>query len=106
MRVLLAEGVAAREVAVLVRLNAQLAPIEAAFTRAGLPYQVRGQRFFERREVRAAIEALGRLPAGLAGPDLVARVRSLWAQRLGFSEERTDREGRKRASGRLRSRRC
>ena len=38
----------------LVRMNAQLAPIEAALTRAGIAYQVRGLRFYDRPEVRGA----------------------------------------------------
>ena len=60
IRARLAEGVAPSEVAVLVRMNAQLAPIEEALTRAGVAYQVRGVRFYDRPEVRAAVQALRR----------------------------------------------
>ncbi|MDQ3493852.1 MAG: ATP-dependent DNA helicase UvrD2 [Chloroflexota bacterium] len=87
VRELIAGGVAANEIAVLVRLNAQIAPIEAAFTRAGLPYQVRGQRFFERRDVRSAVEALRRVPQELTGEALLAAVESMWRERLGFEAE-------------------
>jgi len=48
---------------VLVRINAQVPPIEAALTRAGIVFRVRGQRFFERPEVREALRLLRRLPA-------------------------------------------
>ncbi|MEW5992123.1 MAG: ATP-dependent DNA helicase UvrD2 [Chloroflexota bacterium] len=54
------------EIAVLVRINAQIPPIEAALTKAGIPFRVRGQRFFERPEVRDALRILHRL-AGAAG---------------------------------------
>ena len=86
-RALMTAGTRAREMAVLVRLNAQIPPIEAAFTRAGIPYRVRGQRFFERREVRAAIDALERVPADLVGEELVTATLELWAKRVGFEPD-------------------
>ncbi len=87
IRRLLAEGVPGSEIAVLVRLNAQIAPVEAALTRAGIPFQVRGQRFFDRRDVRSAIEVLRRVDAGVAGAELVERVQEVWRERLGFDVE-------------------
>jgi len=87
VRELLADRIPAREIAVLVRLNAQVEPFEAAFTRARIPYQVRGQRFFERREVRTAIRVLERLPEELAGEKLVAAARGAWRDQLGFDAE-------------------
>lgn len=87
VRDLLAHDIPAREIAVLVRLNAQVEPFEAAFARARIPYQVRGQRFFERREVRTAIRALERLPEELAGEDLVAASRGVWRDQLGFDPD-------------------
>jgi DNA helicase-2/ATP-dependent DNA helicase PcrA len=98
VRELLADGVTAREIAVLVRLNAQVEPFEAAFTRARIPYQVRGQRFFERREVRTAVRALERLPEELVGQDLVAAAREAWRDELGFDpdEEPEGRQARER----------
>src|SRR5688500_20230220 len=56
--ILVADGVAATEIAVLVRTNAQLVPFEAALTAAGIPFTVRGVRFFARPDVRAARRAL------------------------------------------------
>ena len=52
IRKLIADGVAKSEIAVLVRINAQLPPIEDALTRAAIEYTVRGQRFYQRPEVR------------------------------------------------------
>ncbi|MFO1541497.1 MAG: ATP-dependent helicase [Chloroflexota bacterium] len=65
-----ARGTAAAEIAVLVRLGAQLPPIEDALRRARIAFRVRGRRFFERAEVRAARAALAALPAELGGPAL------------------------------------
>ncbi|MEX3505060.1 ATP-dependent DNA helicase UvrD2 [Corynebacterium sp. LK2510] len=59
IRTLLNNGVAAREIAVLYRINAQSAAFEAALAEAGINYQVRGgEGFFQRPEVRDAINAL------------------------------------------------
>ena len=48
-RRLIAEGVPAEQIAVLVRTNGQLVGFEAAFRAAGVPFQVRGERFFAAR---------------------------------------------------------
>jgi DNA helicase-2/ATP-dependent DNA helicase PcrA len=76
-----AAGVPLTEIAILVRTNAQLVPFESLLTRAGIPFTVRGQRFFARAEVRAARQALtsGRLSGGLEQV-LVAR----WRTVMGF----------------------
>ena len=59
IRELVDEGVPAREIAVLFRINAQSEPYEQAFADAGLPYVVKGaERFFERAEVRQAVVLL------------------------------------------------
>ncbi len=59
VRCLIAEGVPAREIAVLVRINAQTAAFERALHEAGVTYQVRGaERFFDRGEVRQALGLL------------------------------------------------
>jgi DNA helicase-2/ATP-dependent DNA helicase PcrA len=82
IRRLVAGGTAAPEIAVLVRMNAQLVPIEAALTRAGIGYRVRGVGFYRRPDVRAAIELVRRgRPA--AGASLTDEVRSIWARELG-----------------------
>jgi DNA helicase-2/ATP-dependent DNA helicase PcrA len=99
-RRLISSGVEPIEIAVLTRINAQLAPIEAAFTAAGVPYQVRGQRFFDRREVRDAIELVRRAQPAERGPALLDAVRSLWAAELGYGDDALleGAEGRERAA--------
>jgi DNA helicase-2/ATP-dependent DNA helicase PcrA len=87
VRGLIADGVAAAEIAVLVRLNAQLALIEAALTRAAVPYQVRGLRFFDRAEVRAAVGRLRRLLPDLRGEALAAAAADDWRSQLGFEPD-------------------
>jgi DNA helicase-2/ATP-dependent DNA helicase PcrA len=72
IRGLIGDGTPPAEIAVLTRINAQIPPIEAALTRARIPFQVRGQRFFERSEVRDALRLMRRLPAGLVGSQLLA----------------------------------
>ncbi len=48
-----------RDFAVLYRMNAQSAPIEAAFAKAGMPYRMLGGiRFYERKEIRDAVAYL------------------------------------------------
>jgi DNA helicase-2/ATP-dependent DNA helicase PcrA len=87
IRLRLAEGIAASEIAVLVRMNAQLAPIEAALTRAGIAYQVRGVRFFDRADVRGAIDLVRGAKFETTGTALAGSVRSLWAKSLGYDDD-------------------
>jgi DNA helicase-2/ATP-dependent DNA helicase PcrA len=98
VRTLVDEGVPADEIAVLLRLNASTAGFESAFAREGIPYQLRGKRFFERREVQAAIRALERVPDDIDGEELMAAVRAVWERQLGFDpdDEPDGREGRER----------
>ncbi|MDV6014586.1 ATP-dependent DNA helicase UvrD2 [Haloechinothrix sp. LS1_15] len=59
IRELIDGGVPASEIAVLYRVNAQSEDYEQALTEVDVPYLVRGgERFFARREVRAAMAAL------------------------------------------------
>ena len=81
---LIADGVAATEIAVLVRINAQLAAIEQALTRAAIPFTVRGQRFFDRREVRQARELIRRADLAQHVVALVEAVEALFEKRLGY----------------------
>ncbi|MGH3886540.1 MAG: ATP-dependent helicase [Pseudonocardiaceae bacterium] len=80
---LLDRGVAAAEIAVLYRVNAQSESYEQALDARGIPFQVRGgERFFQRPEVRAAIRALrAAATVGTVGPagELGATVRELLA---------------------------
>ena len=62
-------GVDPDEVAVLVRTNAQIPPLEEALAAAGIRYQVRGELFFRRTEVLRAIGVLRSRTARAAGAD-------------------------------------
>ena len=74
----LGEGIAPAEIAVLVRMNAQLAPIEEALTRAGIAYQVRGVPLLRAAGgARRAGRACGAWPArARGGADSAATARS------------------------------
>ncbi|WP_246846551.1 ATP-dependent helicase [Humibacter ginsenosidimutans] len=62
------DGAKAQDLAVLYRVNAQAAPLEAALNAAGVAYQVRGgRRFFDLPEVRQAVMTLR--AASLAATD-------------------------------------
>jgi DNA helicase-2/ATP-dependent DNA helicase PcrA len=59
IRVLLAEGVKPRQIAILYRVNGQSETIEAALANAQVPYQLKGGvRFFLRPEIQAAMRAI------------------------------------------------
>jgi DNA helicase II / ATP-dependent DNA helicase PcrA len=59
IRALIAAGVPARQIAILVRINADTQRFELALTEAGVPYVVRGaERFYERPVVRQALVLL------------------------------------------------
>jgi DNA helicase-2/ATP-dependent DNA helicase PcrA len=66
IRRLVEQGTAPAEIAILVRTNAQIPPIEAALTKARIAFQVRGQRFFDRQEIREAMRLLARVGGGAA----------------------------------------
>ena len=86
VRELVGSGTPPSEVAVLVRMNAQLPAIEEALVRAGIPYRVRGTRFHDRVEVRGAVDVLRRARLTAAGPALAHAVRALWERELGLGE--------------------
>jgi DNA helicase-2/ATP-dependent DNA helicase PcrA len=78
IRELIDGGVAASEIAVLYRVNAQSEAYEQALSDVGVAYLVRGgERFFARKEVRQAISALRTSSSGESGGDLVTRVRAV-----------------------------
>jgi len=86
VRALLAGGVPAREIAILVRVNADTERFEQALGEAGVHYVVRGaERFYERPVVR---QALVLLRGAARGPDqrdaLPAAVRDVLSG-IGFS---------------------
>ncbi|HEY3163901.1 MAG TPA: ATP-dependent DNA helicase UvrD2 [Candidatus Limnocylindrales bacterium] len=78
------ERVAPAEIAILVRMNAQLAPLEEAMTRAGIAYQVRGVRFYERPEVVAALSTIRGLKGDATGRALAAAIRAAFQAELGY----------------------
>jgi len=84
IRTLQASGTASSEMAVLVRVNAQLPPIEDALTRAGIEYSVRGQRFYQRAEVRDARRLISRADPTETGTPLMAALRALFKEALGY----------------------
>jgi DNA helicase-2/ATP-dependent DNA helicase PcrA len=88
------------EIAVLVRINAQLPPIEDALTRAGIGFTVRGMRFFDRPEIREARKLLRQVRPAETGGGLVGAVERLLVERLGLDDVAADagREGRERAA--------
>jgi DNA helicase-2/ATP-dependent DNA helicase PcrA len=87
IRTLIGEGTAADEIAILVRVNAQLPELEQALTRARIPFRLRGQRFFDRREVKEARRLLGTQWRGgdATGAALVGAIRKLFEERLGLT---------------------
>jgi len=84
---LIADGVVPAEIAVLVRMNAQLAPIEQALTKAGIAYAVRGQRFYERRDVRDAIAVIRRGGLTETGPALRETIVGRWHDEVGYEPD-------------------
>jgi DNA helicase II / ATP-dependent DNA helicase PcrA len=70
IRALIAGGVPAHEIAVLVRVNADTERFEQALTEAGVPYLVRGaERFYERPVVRQALVLFRGAARGEAAAD-------------------------------------
>jgi DNA helicase-2/ATP-dependent DNA helicase PcrA len=98
VRALVRSGTPPAEIAVLVRMNAQVAPIEDALTRAGVPYRVRGIRFYDRPEVRGAVDVLRRAAPEATGPALVGAVTALWRRSLGYGEAADGPEARERTA--------
>jgi DNA helicase-2/ATP-dependent DNA helicase PcrA len=73
--------------AILVRTNAALPAIESALGAAGIPFHVRGERFFARPEVRRAIrvaEGLGRVESDEA---LGVRLAAAFERELGVRRD-------------------
>ncbi|XRQ04441.1 ATP-dependent DNA helicase UvrD2 [Actinomadura welshii] len=101
-RKLIEEGVPAREIAILYRINAQSETYEAALAAAGVPYVLRGaERFFERPEVREAVVRLrGAARAGADaetdGTGLILTVRHVLSG-AGFSDRPPEGAGAARA---------
>ncbi len=87
IRALRAADTRTSEIAILVRMNAQIPPIEAELTKAGIPFRVAGQRFFERPEVKDALRLLRSISVGadpLVGSLLLAAFDARLRTDLGF----------------------
>jgi DNA helicase II / ATP-dependent DNA helicase PcrA len=84
---LLGLGVDADQVAVLVRTNAQIPPLEEALAAAGVRYQVRGELFWRRSEVLRALGVLRSRTARAAGGGLVDALEAIWHERFGFRRD-------------------
>lgn len=93
IRTEVADGTEPGEIAILVRINAQLPELEQALTRAGIAFRVRGQRFFARPEVREARRLLGSGDLSMTGSMLVAAISRLFQERLGFGAQPAGRAG-------------
>lgn len=94
---LIATGVAASEIAVLTRINAQSEAFEDALSARGVPYVVRGAaRFFDRAEVRKAVTLLrGTARSGGSDGDMLETVRATLAG-MGWSVQAPSTRGKTR----------
>jgi DNA helicase-2/ATP-dependent DNA helicase PcrA len=87
IRALARSGSAHGAMAILVRTNAQLPAIEAALGAAGIPFHVRGERFFARPEVRRAMRVAGLLTRVDSSESLVARLATAFERELGVRRD-------------------
>ena len=89
LEALMSEGVAPRDIAVLVRVNAQMPAIEEACADRGIPLVLRGgERFFDRPEVREAVTRLrgAARSEGAAEPTLADAAAAVLSV-MGYSAE-------------------
>jgi DNA helicase II / ATP-dependent DNA helicase PcrA len=75
------------EVALLVRTNAQIPPLEEALAAAGIRYQVRGELFYRRTEVLRALGVLRSRTGRAMGGGLVDALEAIWYERFGFRRD-------------------
>jgi DNA helicase-2/ATP-dependent DNA helicase PcrA len=87
IRALTQAGTPHGAMAVLVRTNAQLPAIEGALGVAGIPFHVRGERFFARPEVRRAMRVAAALGRGDSEAPLVDRLAAAFEQELGVRRD-------------------
>jgi DNA helicase II / ATP-dependent DNA helicase PcrA len=94
---LIRSGTAPREIAVLVRTNAQTPAFEQAFGEAGVPFALKGaERFFERAEVRQAVGLLrAAARSASAGEEPADEVRAVLSG-IGLSPQPPSGQGRAR----------
>jgi DNA helicase II / ATP-dependent DNA helicase PcrA len=87
IRALSRAGTAHGAMAVLVRTNAQLPAVEGALGATGIPFHVRGERFFARPEVRRAVRVASALGRVEGDEPLVARLAAAFERELGVRRE-------------------
>ena len=87
IRALATAGTAHGAMAVLVRTNAQLPAIEGALGGAGIPFHVRGERFFARPEVRRAVRVASALARAESDEPLVPRLAAAFERELGVRRD-------------------
>jgi DNA helicase-2/ATP-dependent DNA helicase PcrA len=80
-------GVDLDEVALLVRTNAQIPPLEEALAEAGIRYQVRGELFYRRTEVLRAMGVLRSRAGRAVDGGLVDALEAIWYERFGFRRD-------------------
>ena len=88
IRALVRAGTAHGSIAILVRTNAQLPAVEAALGEAGLPFHVRGERFYARPEVRRAVRVAQGLGRDQEPGPLVSRLATAFESALGVRRDR------------------
>ncbi len=88
IRALVRAGTAHGSIAILVRTNAQLPAVEAALGEAGLPFHVRGERFYARPEVRRAVRVAQGLGRDEEPGPLVSRLATAFETALGVRRDR------------------
>jgi DNA helicase-2/ATP-dependent DNA helicase PcrA len=87
IRALARAGTPHGAMAILVRTNAQLPAIESALGAAGIPFHVRGERFFARPEVRRAIRVAGALARVESDEPLAPRLAAAFQRELGVRRD-------------------
>jgi DNA helicase II / ATP-dependent DNA helicase PcrA len=94
---LIRSGTAPRQIAVLVRTNAQTPAFEQALDDAGVPFAVKGaERFFDRAEVRQAVGLLrAAARSASAGEDPAGQVRAVLSG-IGLSQQPPSGQGKAR----------
>lgn len=89
-------GTAAEDIAILFRVNAQSALVEAALEDAGVPFRVRGSvRFFDQPVVRRAVLALRGASVSISGEPLFKSVSDV-LRGLGWSAQAPEQRGARR----------
>ena len=87
IRRLARDGTAHGAMAILVRTNAQLPAVESALGAAGIPFHVRGERFFARPEVRRAVRVAEALARVNSDEPLSARLSTAFERELGVRRD-------------------